>query len=79
MKIELRFTEDYAVHKKGDVRVFSHQLGNELLKLGVAVKVAEVHKRATRVEVEEVTPPQNKAQNPPQNKAQKPPQNKKGK
>lgn len=73
MRIELEFTQDYAVHKKGDRKVFSHQLGHELIKLGVAQKVGE---QVTRRSIEPVQPPKNKVEKPQQTKEVKPPKNK---
>ncbi len=72
MKIELQFTQDYAVHKKGDKKVFSHQLGRELINLGVAVQVGQQVTKRTIEPVEPVKPAKTKVVEPPQTKEGKP-------
>lgn len=72
MKIELEFTQDYAVHKKGDRKVFSHQLGRELINLGVAVQVGVQVTKKSIQPVEPVKPPKTKVEKAPQTKEEKP-------
>jgi len=52
MRKELEFTSDYAVYKKGDKKIFSHQLAYELVKLGVAKIIAEIPRKNRRDKTE---------------------------
>jgi hypothetical protein len=61
MKYSIVFLQDYAIHKKDDVKVFSRDLCNMLVKeLGVA-KIQEESKSAQETEAKTSKPKKAKA------------------
>jgi hypothetical protein len=56
MNKSIEFLQDYAIHKKGDIKIFSRDLTNMLVKeLGVA-KYVEESKSETKTEVKTSKP-----------------------